>query len=314
MRGGRRKLLGGAAALLALALAAGVAAGPRARMAGDGPVPLLTVEPETFLRRVVAEGNLRAAQATPITVPQEIWGAVRIAWMVAEGEPVAAGEIVARLDPTDLERGYLDAIDQRATADLQLERAAVQAAAATRNLERDADLAGLELEHVQSFQRRDELVFSRLEIIESEVDEALALRRQEHAEAEKEVRRTLARTERELLEVERRRADLALERATTGLGLLEVTAPHRGFMIRERNWRGEPVRPGDTVWRGQKLGELPDLATMEAEVWVLEADAGGLAPGQRARVVVESRPEEPLDGVVTRVDGVARPRVPASPV
>jgi HlyD family secretion protein len=167
---------------------------------------------------------------------------------------------------------------------------------------------------VQSFQRKDSLVFSRLEIVESEVDEELSRRRRDHAEQEKGIRGSLARTERELLEVERRRADLAWDRAATGLRLIEITAPHAGFVVRERGGRGQRVRVGDTVWRGQKLGELPDLSRMQAEVWVLEADAGGVAPGQRARVVVESRPGEPLEGSVARVDAVPKPRVPASPV
>ena len=44
------------------------------------------------------------------------------------------------------------------------------------------------------------------------------------------------------------------------------------------------------VWPNDKVAEIPDLGSMEAEVWVLEVDAGGLTVGQAATVLVEGRP------------------------
>jgi multidrug efflux pump subunit AcrA (membrane-fusion protein) len=71
---------------------------------------------------------------------------------------------------------------------------------------------------------------------------------------------------------------------------------------------------GDTVWNGQILAEIPDLANMEAEVYVLEADAGGLAPGRPATVTLESRPGVEHAARIARVDSLARPRFRGSPV
>jgi RND family efflux transporter MFP subunit len=308
----RRRLLLGA--LIAAPLLAGGVLAAGAGEDAEPPVPLHTVREEPFRRRVVAEGVLEAADAMPITVPTEVFGAVRIAWMVPEGAPVAAGDVVVRLDPTELERELTGARDDRASADLKLDKAEAQAGSAASNLGRDAALAGEELEFARTFQKRDEEVFSRQEIIESEVDEQLAARRREHAESERGIRERLARTEQALLEVERRKADLAIDRASTGLRLLEVVAPHAGFVTRHRDWMGNKVREGDTVWRGQKLGEMPNLSRLQAEVWVLEADAGGIAPGKRATVTVEARPDARIAGEVTRVEGVAQPRIPGSPV
>jgi hypothetical protein len=53
---------------------------------------------------------------------------------------------------------------------------------------------------------------------------------------------------------------------------------------------------------------------MQAEIWVLEADAGGLAAGQRAEVWVEAHPETAHRAVVERVDALAKPRLRGSPV
>ncbi len=81
-----------------------------------------------------------------------------------------------------------------------------------------------------------------------------------------------------------------------------------------RGWRGNPPQPGDTIWPGQPIAEIPELARMQAEVFVLEADAGGLAADQPARVTIEARGGVEIAGQVERVDKVAKPRVRNVPV
>jgi HlyD family secretion protein len=68
------------------------------------------------------------------------------------------------------------------------------------------------------------------------------------------------------------------------------------------------------VWASQSIAEIPDLSSMEAEVFVLEADAGRLAVGKKATVWVESSPERPLTGVLSRVGSLAQPLSYGSPV
>lgn len=93
-----------------------------------------------------------------------------------------------------------------------------------------------------------------------------------------------------------------------------MRAPHDGILVLTRNWRGEVPRVGQSVWRGEPIGEIPDLAAMKADVFVLEADAGGLAVGAKAMLTVESHPEKEIPATVTRVDGLARPRQRGNPV
>ncbi len=81
-----------------------------------------------------------------------------------------------------------------------------------------------------------------------------------------------------------------------------------------RDWRGNAFRLGDTVFPGQVLAEIPDVATMKAEVYVLEADAAGMSTGATATVRLESRPETPHEGRIERIDKVAKPRFRNSPV
>lgn len=53
---------------------------------------------------------------------------------------------------------------------------------------------------------------------------------------------------------------------------------------------------------------------MKAEVFVLEADAAGLAVGQKATLYLEADSRATFTGTIKSVDKVARPRIPRHPV
>ena len=277
-------------------------------------VPVLRVESAPFALRIPAQGNLRSVQATPVSVPMGVPGPFRIAWLAPDGARVRAGEVVVRFDSTDLVESLNDARDESASSVLKIGKQEVQGRAAIEKLDRDAGLAREEREAAQQFQKKDETIYSRHEIIESEIDQNLARDKEAHARGARRTRETLDATEMQLLAIERRRAELKRSRAEQGLRSLEVAAPHDGVLILKRDFRGEPVRAGDQAWTGQPLAEIPNLLEMEAEVFVLEADAGGLAPGKRAEVVLESRPDVAWPAEIRRVDPLAKPRLRGSPV
>lgn len=279
-----------------------------------GNVPVAIVEPRDFARVVPAEGVLEAVRATPVSVPEGAAGPFRIGWVAEDGVRVKAGDPVVRFDPSESEKELATAADELASARLKAEKERVHGLAEVGKLERDLALARAELEAARTFEKKDGLVFSRAEIVESEIDQELARNRESHAQATRRGKETLSGTELELLGIDMRKAEARIRRARETLAALTVVAPHDGVLVLKRNWRGEPVRVGDTVWNRQALAEIPDLAGMEAEVYVLEADAGGLAPGKPATVTLESRPGDEHAARIARVDALARPRFRGSPV
>ncbi|HEX2163799.1 MAG TPA: efflux RND transporter periplasmic adaptor subunit [Thermoanaerobaculia bacterium] len=308
----KRWLAAGGGLVLAAALVAPLA-GQLGGWGDESAVPTVVVEPARFVRRVPADGVLEAVRATPVSLPPTVMQPMRIAWLAEDGSHVRAGDVVVRFDPTDMEKNLIDARDQLRTAELERERAVVERENELVRLGHDARLAGRELENARDFQKKDDDIFSRHEIIESEIDEELAERRMEHAEEARERRERLSDAELSLIAIDRRQADAAIGRARQGLEALELTAPHDGLLLLSRS-RGETVRVGDTVFMGMPLAEIPDLSAMKASVYVLEADAGGLAVGQPAEVIVEAHPERRFAATVERVDSLAKPRLRGSPV
>jgi len=291
---------------LGLLLAAGCADAPE--------LATCRVERREFVREVSAEGHLQARRSTPLTVPQEAEAPMRVEWLVADGARVAAGDPIARFDETGFRADQEQATSDRSRADLRRTGQQSGARAEAAKGELDAALARREREVAESFRLTDEELFSRHERIESELDRDLAVSKEEHALAAREVRTRVARGAASLIEIERRQAELALGRAESGLAALSLIAPHDGLVILFRDWRGNVARPGDTLYPGQRLAELPDLAEMQAEVFVLEADAGGLAVGAAAELRLDAHPARVFAAEVERVDKVAKPRWRGSPV
>ena len=71
---------------------------------------------------------------------------------------------------------------------------------------------------------------------------------------------------------------------------------------------------GDTLWPGQKVAEIPRVSAMEAELYVLEADAGDLVVGLPAELVIEAYPEHVYQATLGKIDTLAKPRHQEVPV
>jgi HlyD family secretion protein len=272
------------------------------------------VEPATFSRRVTAEGNLKAKTATAVSAPQNAEGALKIAWIVDDGAVVKKDDVVVRFDPSDFNALLTGGRENRSTADNNMIRTDVAASTTKTNLQRDAGQAEAELAAAKRFRTDDAEIFSRYQQIESEADQHLAADRRDHAHKVLGVRETLSNADRNLVTIEAHKADLQIHNAEQGLSSIEVRAPYDGILVLQRDWRGDVPRVGATVWSGFRLGEIPDLKEMNAEVFVLEADAAGLAVGQKAAVTLESQPGVVYHGRISQLDKLARPRVRNVPV
>ena len=149
--------------LAALLVVAAVATGAvRAiRGLGGSSVAVMTLERGDFVRNVRAEGNLQAIDATLLGPPAEVRRPLKIAWLAPDGSPVKEGDVVVRFDPTELDQALRDGEYDRQTADSRITSKEVKSEGNLRNLQRDSDLASLELDYAENFRSRDERIFSR---------------------------------------------------------------------------------------------------------------------------------------------------------
>jgi RND family efflux transporter MFP subunit len=312
----RRTLLAVGGLVAALAVAGVVARRPlMSRFAAAPTVPTYQVHRVPFARHVTAEGNLRPVKSDPVSAPIiDDAPPLKIAWLAADGSAVKSGEIVARFDPTDFEKRLKDGQSDRATALAKIEKERTDTDALLRDRDRTVDLSQAELAKQEKFIAKDTLIFSRNQIIESEIDKQLWDAKKDNAQGAQKIERSLSQTKIDLLVLEQRKAEIAMQQANKGLANAEVAAPHDGIFVIERDWKGNLWKVGDMVFPGLRLASLPLLDEMEVEAFVLEADAGGLSIGLPATVVLEANPDVTYPATIKNIDKLAKPRVRDVPI
>ena len=285
-----------------------------AACAKENAVPTFKVEPTQFSRRITAEGNLKAKNATTISAPQRAPRGLKIAWIADDGALVKKDDVVVRFDPTEFQELLRGGNDDKTTAVNKRSKVTMDASTTRTNLQRDVRQADDELLAAEKYKFDDAEIFSKYQRVESQLDAQLAGDRKQHHRKVLGVRDAISRADGELVDIEQKKAELKLRDAEQGLSAVEVRAPYDGILVLQRDWRGEIPRVGSSTWPGAQLGEIPDLHSMKAEVYVLEADAAGLAIGQRATITLESNPGVVYRGKISQVDKLARPRVRGVPV
>jgi len=284
--------------------------GPLRSRALASPTDVATedVRKGPFVREATATGALKAVDATPVVVPVEAEGPQKIAWLAKDGARVKAGEPVVLFDSLEMEKTLVNGQADRSTASNKIARLRADGHRTLSGLDLDLGLVEWQLTEANAFASKDPEIFSRNEIIESEIDRDLLVERRDATDFKRSETRKLTDADVALGDIEKSKADILIRQAEKGLGALRITAPHDGLLVFERNWRGETISLGDTVFPGQKIAEIPDLSTLEAKVYVLEADAGGLKPGIPTRLVLEGQTDREYRATVSRVDAMAKTR------
>lgn len=256
--------------------------------------------------RVLLTGELAAADGQPVTVPRSPIRQVQIRWMAENGSRVRAGDPVVELDNDQVAQ---EIEEKRLTVSQKLEawhRVKVEAELAVEDAEfallrAEADLAKAELEAAvpesllaarEYQERRLELTRARVEV--DKARQALGTARETgHANVEVEAV-ALARARREV-EV----AEAALEQ-------LSLKAPGDGiFVVENHPWENRPFQPGDNVWVGFPLAQIPDLSSMVVRAELPDVDDGRVKVGMPARCVLDAYPEREIHGRVVEIAEVA---------
>ena len=226
------------------------------------------MRPGRFVREVEARGTLKAVTATPIVAPVQSRRAQKVAFLAQDGAFLKKGDLVVEFDPYDAQREAADGQADLAAAKAKIDKAKAEGGKNQRSIAIDREVARGNLSRAEQFRLTDETLYSRNQIIESRLSRELAAVQLDVSGKRLAASGTLSAAERALGEIDTAKANLKLDRARQSLGALHVTAPHDGLLVLERNWRGETTFVGDTLWPGQKVGELPDLSQLEAKVFV----------------------------------------------
>jgi len=225
-------------------------------------------------------GELEAVETSKLGPPpiEEMWD-FKIAFLAPRGAG-EGGEPVLGFDTTELDRKLEQKEAEAAEARSKIAQAprGCRAGAppdALREAEAEARLkkAQLKVEVPAELAASRDLTASRLELEEARKE--IDFLREKIAAARRAEEIALA-----ALEEQRAGAERRVREIREAITSMKVTAPRDGTVVYVSNWRDEKKKVGDTVWRRDKVLEIPDLRRMEAKAEVDEADAGRIVSGR----------------------------------
>lgn len=297
----------------------------------------------TLVGRLTVSGVLRPARS--ITYRSPLGGReAEIVFLAPEGTVVGEGDLVARLDTTELRRELERAVQELRQAELEVKvaeaeraegRAAIESltegegalsveearaslALAERKVQRlrEAYEANRPLME-KGFLTRDELDKSAFELEQAEAELALARKKAQvfiertHPRDRQRAQVTLSQKEAQLQNAKARLAEstaraIELRDQIEGCSLY-ARAP--GLVVYEEHLGASPrrkIRTGDRVTGSQGLVTIPEVTRMLVEASAPETEIHRVQPGQAAAIRLDAYPALRLTGKVTRVGTLAR--------
>ncbi|MEZ4271313.1 MAG: efflux RND transporter periplasmic adaptor subunit [Myxococcota bacterium] len=199
--------------------------------------------------------------------------------LVDQGEAVKAGQLLAEMDPVDLDR-RVEAAKRTVTrsrqavqvADAQVTEASSRARLAVKNLDRDRELYE---QHVISKQTFDNST--------SEAERA-------------EAALAAARANAEVVKQDIGRVDAELQGLGSLRDSLRLVSPVDGVIV------SREAEPGTTVVAGQAVLRVVVPESLWVRARVDQSRAQGVHPGQPASIVLRSTPDTPMPGRVARIE------------
>ena len=251
---------------------------------------------------VEVTGTLQAVESDRLGPPvvAGMWE-FKIAFLAPEGAKVKQGQPVLGFDASSLQRDLETKAAERDTAAKEAERKERELALA----EHDDALALAEAEAglrkaTLQVSRPDDLVASK-ELAKARLDLELAEREVAYQREKVATRRRVAASELAALRSTQERAAARVAEIEDAISRMTIAAGRDGTLIHVADWRGDKRKVGDTVWRADKVVEVPDLRAMAGKGEVDEADAGKLAAGQPIRLRLDAHPDIEFTGTVSAV-------------
>lgn len=275
------------------------------------------VERQDLLVGVQVTGTLSAVQSVELGPPQvpNVWD-FKIAFMAPEGMEVREGQPVLGFDTSDLENTLLEKMAERDSAQKELEKK--QAELESLRGEDELRLAEARAKARRAGLKVDvpsDLVAAK-ELAEARADLDLARREVSYLENRLGLRVREAEAEIAALRNKRDRAAARVREAEAAIQRMTVLAPRAGTVVYRSNPRHEQEKKkvGDSAWRGEKIVEIPDLRSMQAQGEVDEADAGRVAVGQPVTLRLDAHPDVIYTGRVRALQGAVQERSQGNPV
>jgi HlyD family secretion protein len=270
----------------------------------ENPIPVAKLTKQPFSLSVPSTGEIVGLETTDVPTPNTSSGSLTIAWLIPEGSFVKAGDPVIRFDSTDAK---LNLEKQTNTLTSNQENTKIktqQQITDDKTLTIDRSDAEEDYNYAMTVMPQDESIFSKWDIITAQADAHYNKERIEFLKSKAKTQQRIARSDQQILTIERNKAQSQVSLLKETLNSLELQAPVAGLVLYRRDHREDP-KVGNQSYPGQVVVEIINLDVLQARIYVLERDGGNLAKGQPVIIKLDAITDKQYHGTIRSVSSVA---------
>ena len=262
-----------------------------------------------FKASIIETGELQAVKAHSVIVPDfRRYGRLLITELIEHGKVVKKGDLVAKLDPSNV-MNYIT--DQQ--TELDVEKTNLNKLYAQMNSKKES-LDG-ELKTVQANYNMKKLELEKFQF-ESETKKKIkelefeqAKIRLKNTERKIELENKISKNEIFIQTIKVRQREQNIQNAIQAKEKLHLYAGADGIaqvMIGPRT--RQMLKVGDQVWRGLCIVSIPDVNNMQVNAKINETDIGKIKLGQEVIIRLDAYPAKPFEGKVSKIGKLSYPK------
>jgi HlyD family secretion protein len=275
-------------------------------MRKDPPVPVFQVQRAEFLDALQFRGDVKAMKSVTIAAPPDI-GSLQIVKIVSDGSQVKQGDVVVEFDASKTKQDLDQDRSVVKSSDAQIEQARAQG-----KLTEEEDTTALmkaryDVESAKLDASKSEIV-SKIDGAEAQLkvqDAEQSLR-----EAQEKLKSDQAKNKATIdgYRTASAKARFDEEKAERVLNSMTLKAPAAGMVSLVPTWHedGErPFKPGERVWSGAPIAELPDASSLRIAAHVDETERGRITRAQPVTLQLDAINDRQFTGKIQQIGTIA---------
>lgn len=269
--------------------------------------PVAEVAQGTFYIEMYEEGEIEAIRSINISSPTISWryGNLKITQLVKDGQEVKAGDTLVVFDPSEVQKGIVEAEGRLEINRAEMERMVAQHESDLEELKADYEVAMISQQisriRLESAGYESDIKKKEIQLNLEKADIAL-----DRAKEQIENRIKIQKEEIRQKNLSIRQDEARLQEAHETLEKLFVVTPAPGIAITSKNWStGNKFQIGDQCWSGFPIIQLPDLSSLKAVVMVNEVDISKISKGLKVEIKPDAFSDSVFTGTVNAVANLA---------
>jgi len=267
-----------------------------------------TVSKGEFVVSVTGTGELKAKNQTDIYAPEQLRNLgiyqIKIQYIVDEGTRVKAGDLVARLDPTDISTKISEETLNVQKKESEYKQAELDTTLTLRDAR--SELLGIKFSLQEKKLIKEQSKYEAPAVIrQAELDYERTEKNYDEKVANYRTKVEQAKTKMEIIGNDLQKARNKLNDLLGLSSRLTIMAPEDGMVIYAKDWNGKKRVAGTAInmW-DPDVAALPDLSVMEAVTYINEVDIQKIKEGQKVGITLDADPNKILTGSVSSIANI----------